>query len=133
MLLKNVLDSEGYCCSLICAYLQVLIQCTVCFCSGENFLPNSFVTCQPHSSASKVVTAVVMESVSPAWEHQCSVHVPSSFLESSMAELEFQVWSLPPSSNQDHPQGRTAACITVFVVCEKILPFIRRRQVHLYW
>ena len=82
-------------------------QCTVCFCSRENFLPNSFVTCQPHPSASKVVTDVVMECASPSWEHQCSVHVPNSFLESGVAELEFQVWSLPPTSNQDHLQGRT--------------------------
>ena len=100
--------------------VHVSIQGTVhvYLCSGENFLPNSFVTCQPHPSASRVVTAVVMESESPAWEHHCSVLVPSSFLELGMAQLEFQVWSLPPSSNQDLPRGRTATQVEIFAVCD---------------
>lgn len=85
-------------------------------CSGEDFLPSSFVICQPHPSVSRIVTAVAVECVRPVWEHQCSVRVPSSFLESGMSVLEFEVWSLSPLSKEDQPQGNRL-CLCQCVHC----------------
>ena len=63
--------------------------------SDHHSLPRAYVTCHPHPSVPKLTTPISVETTDPHWEYPCVTHVPSSFLETGLCELEFQVWSLP--------------------------------------